>query len=115
MHEITGACHCGAVSISTPALPEKLVSCNCSICSRTGWLGAYYHPGEVTVAAGADDLSGYAHGDRAITFWRCSHCGIATHWTASAAPVDRMGVNARIFDREAWQDIPLEHVDGASW
>ncbi|WP_164115306.1 GFA family protein [Sphingorhabdus sp. Alg239-R122] len=115
MGKITGTCHCGAVAISVPSLPEKLVSCNCSICSRTGWLGAYYHPNDVTVDAKNDGMAGYVQGDRAITFWRCRHCGNATHWTALTAPEDRMGVNVRIFDRKLWQDVPLEQVDGASW
>jgi len=115
MKTVTGTCHCGTVSISAPELPRQLVSCNCSICSRTGWLGAYYHPRKITIAAKPDDMTGYVQGDRVITFWRCSYCGITTHWTAVAAPSDRMGINARIFDRKLWENIPLEHVDGASW
>ena len=35
---VTGSCHCGEVRIEAPGAPERLGSCNCSICRKTGWL-----------------------------------------------------------------------------
>ena len=110
-----GHCHCQAVTISVPDFPDKLSSCNCSLCSKTGWLGVYYHPDDVRVETGQDDLVSYVQGDRMIATWHCRHCGIATHWTPITAPLDRMGLNARMFSREVWENLPVEYVDGASF
>ena len=38
--EVRGSCHCGAVTIRVPHPPEWVGSCNCSLCSKTGWLVA---------------------------------------------------------------------------
>ena len=109
------SCHCKAVALSVPQLPEKLLSCNCSLCSKNGWLGVYYHPDDIRVETGQDKLVSYVQGDRMISTWHCSQCGTATHWTPITAPDDRMGVNARMFDREVWENLPVEYVDGSSF
>lgn len=111
----TVRCHCKAVAITVPNLPDRVLSCNCSLCSKTGWLGIYYHPNDVNVETGTDDLVSYVQGDKIIATWHCRHCGIATHWTPITAPDDRMGLNARMFDREVWEGLPVEYVGGASF
>ncbi len=35
-----GSCHCGAVRLTLPALPDKATKCNCSICRRINGLWA---------------------------------------------------------------------------
>tara|TARA_R110002126_G_scaffold44671_7_gene127087 strand:+ start:17614 stop:17976 length:363 start_codon:yes stop_codon:yes gene_type:complete len=112
---LTGRCHCGAVTISVPAPPEQVSRCNCSLCRKTGWIGGYWHPDAVTVAAATDTLHPYVQGDRMITTWHCGTCGIASHWTPITAPPDRMGVNMRLFDPTDWQHLPVQKVDGASF
>jgi hypothetical protein len=47
--EVRGSCHCGAVKLRVPHAPEWVGSCNCSLCTKTGWLVAYYPDDAVTV------------------------------------------------------------------
>ena len=35
---VVGSCHCGAVRIAVPGAPEWVGSCNCSFCTKAGWL-----------------------------------------------------------------------------
>ena len=112
---VKGSCHCGAVQITVAAPPEQVTRCNCSLCSKTGWIGGYWHPDDVQVAASTEALTAYVQGDRMITTWHCATCGSPTHWTPRTAPPDRMGVNMRMFDPEEWQHLPVREVDGASF
>lgn len=110
-----GQCHCGAVQVTVPGPPEEVLRCNCSLCRKTGWIGGYWHPDEVTVEARPDALNAYVQGDRMITTWSCTTCGCFSHWTPRTAAADRMGVNMRMFTPEDWQHLPVRDVDGASY
>jgi hypothetical protein len=57
---IATTCHCGAVRISIPRVPETLTHCDCSICRRYGTLWAYYAKDEVKIEAapGTTEWSG---------------------------------------------------------
>jgi len=113
--ELHGSCHCGAVQIIVAAPPGQVSHCNCSLCRKTGWIGGYWHPDDVTIYAQPEALNAYVQGDRMITLWHCQTCGTHTHWTPITAPPERMGVNMRIFVSEDWQHLPVQEVDGASF
>ena len=115
MSEIEGSCHCGAVRIIVPQAPAELLQCNCSLCRKTGWIGAYWDPADVRIDAGPGILNSYVQGDRTIRLWNCGTCGSHTHWTPLTAPPDRMGVNARMFTPGALGDVPVRLVDGAAF
>lgn len=115
MSELIGSCHCGAVQITVPGPPGEVLQCNCSLCRKTGWIGGYWHPKRVVIAADPGMLNSYVQGDRTIDFHTCARCGTATHWTPLTAPRDRMGVNMRLFEPADWQHLPVRRVDGASF
>lgn len=107
---LEATCHCGAVRIEVPRVPEQLTSCNCSICRRLGWIVAYYGMSEVTIHGETDT---YAWGDRMLRFHRCRVCGCATHWWPENPTRDRMGVNARLLPPEALAGSRIRRFDGA--
>ncbi len=117
-----GSCHCGAIYITVPQPPSGVLQCNCSHCTKTGWIGGYWRPDAVTIEVSKDRsndnrddiLVPYVQGDKTITVWHCGICGCPTHWTPITAPPDRMGVNMRIFGPHEWSHIPVTQVDGAS-
>lgn len=109
-----GHCHCGAVTVAMIERPTQILQCNCTLCTRTGWMGVYGHPGNFHII-GAENCTAYVQGDRTITVWHCRTCGIATHWTPLTAPQNRMGVNIRLVDPELWSDIPIQQTDGRSY
>lgn len=112
MSEHHGSCHCGAVRLMLREDPVEAVSCNCSICRRIGGLWAYAEPAKITVeGAGV----AYRQGDCMLDTWHCGTCGCTTHWTPVDPAYQRMAVNLRMFDPALWQDLPIRHVDGASF
>lgn len=106
---ITGSCHCGAVALEVARAPERVTSCNCSICRRTGGLWGYYQPAEVTVTG---ETVAYVWGDRTLAFHHCGICGCGTHWTPLDPNGNRMGVNARMLGLDL-AAIPVTRFDGA--
>lgn len=78
---VEGSCHCGTVRIAVPGPPDWLASCNCSLCTKLGWLVAYYpDDGSVTVTG---ETVPYIWGDRMIAIHHCPTCGSGTHWQST--------------------------------
>jgi hypothetical protein len=93
---VKGSCHCGSVRIAVPGAPEWIGSCNCSVCTKLGWLVAYYpDDGSVTVEG---ETARYVWGDRMIALHHCPTCGCGTHWDSTGESYGRVGVNARLLD-----------------
>jgi hypothetical protein len=117
MRQLVVTCHCGAVRISVPAMPESIVECNCSICRRNGALWAFYSADTVQIVGHPEHTTQYIWGARSIRTMHCKTCGCATHWeTIDGGPTDRVGVNSRLLDLELLKGIRIRHFDGAdSW
>ncbi len=107
------SCHCGAIRLICDAPPAEITSCNCSICRRYGVLWAYYSPKQVRIEPADFATDTYMWDDRSIAFHRCKACGCVTHWSAVDPARDRMGVNARLMDREVVARARLRFLDGA--
>ncbi len=109
---LTATCHCGAVRVEVPRRPRTLTSCNCSICTRTGALWAYYRTAEVRVVARRGATQSYAWGEKCLRLVRCRTCGCVTHWEGT--PIrPRMGVNARNLAADVIASIRVRRLDGA--
>jgi hypothetical protein len=99
---VQGSCHCGAVRIAVPGAPEWVASCNCSFCTKAGWLVAYYpDDGGVQIEG---ETARYVWGDRMINLHHCPTCGCGIHWDSTGESYGRVGVNARLLDGFALRD-----------
>ena len=90
-----GSCHCHSVRLLLTALPEQVVACDCSLCSRRGMLWAHYADNEVAVEGFTE---GYEWGDETISFRHCPKCGCTTHWESRVRTGGSVAVNARLID-----------------
>lgn len=112
--KIKGSCHCGAVSFAYLGRPERLVSCNCSICRRLRPLLAHGTSNNISIQAAEDATLAYVQGDKLLAYHSCRICGCTTHWDSVAAESPRnMAVNMALADPEDIADIPIRHFDGA--
>ncbi len=113
---IKASCHCGAVKLNVPTPPENISVCNCSVCTKIGGLWAYYNPANVTIKCPRSAIDTYIWGDKSIQFCRCKTCGCTTHWESiDPEYTERMGINARMMTGLSLDQIPVRHVDGASY
>ena len=114
MPTVSGSCHCGAVRIEVPSVPERVTDCNCSLCRRLGALWAYYEVGTVRVEGHPEKTSEYIWGDKTLRTVRCATCGCITHWEPlNPALTGRHGVNIRNFDPKILASVTIRRFDGA--
>ena len=72
------SCHCGRVTytVNTPSISENdVLSCNCSICSRSAYLHVDVPRGKVVFHSGFDDLVTYRFGTKTVQHKFCPNCG----------------------------------------
>ena len=72
-----GNCHCGAVkfTVKIPSLTDlEVMSCNCSLCTRNGYLLIYPERKDIVFHSGYDNLSSYSVLHKNIHKF-CSTCG----------------------------------------
>ena len=112
-----GACHCGAVRLTLPSMPETATRCNCSLCRRVGAVWAYFAFGTVVIEGHPERTVDYVQGDRTLRTIRCSTCGVVTHWEPlPPEPGARHGVNLNNFDPKLVESVRVRRFDGAdSW
>ena len=62
--EASGGCHCGAVRFrfTLPVAEVELLDCNCSICSRTGFLHLIVPHSDFELQTPRDALTSYRFG-----------------------------------------------------
>ena len=111
---IKANCHCGAVKLEVPNLPEKFLECNCSTCGRYGAKWAYYPPEDVKVITEPDGTQAYIWGDKDLAFHHCKNCGCMTHYTTTEKyDKPKVALNGRMLtDRKQLDSIPSRHFDG---
>jgi hypothetical protein len=89
---INGSCHCGAVTFSFAAEPERLTECNRSVCRRIGALWAHATAAEVHVSRPDDGTIAHVWGTRPLLS--------APAESAAVRPTGRTSIEARAF---AWR------------
>ena len=77
----TGGCHCGRVRFEVTAPARLQVSdCNCSICSKSGYLHLIVPKSRFKLLSGEDWLTTYEFNTRTAKHLFCSACGIKSFY-----------------------------------
>lgn len=110
-----GSCHCGAVRIEVEA-PEdvEVVECNCSICSRTGYLHLIVPRAAMRLLCGEDQLTLYTFNTGAAKHYFCRVCGCKPFYVPRSHP-QGWSVNLRCLDRATIRSVTVRPFDGANW
>ncbi len=111
----TGGCHCGRVRFEVVAPEEIDVSeCNCSICSKSGYLGLIVPQSRFKLLKGADYLTSYTFNTGVARHLFCSHCGIKSFYVPRSHP-EGYNVNARCLDRGTVKKMTIRPSNGLKW
>jgi hypothetical protein len=109
-----GSCHCGKTQFSVEGALEQVIECNCSHCSRKGYLLWFVGRDELKVTSGEDQLATYLFNKHAIEHKFCPSCGCAPFGRGRGEFANKAAVNVRCLqdiDLKALQIVP---VDGKS-
>ena len=109
-----GSCHCGAVryEVQAPAQIE-CHKCNCSICSRSGYLHLIVPASKFRLLQGEDYLTTYTFDSGEAKHRFCKVCGIKSFYIPRSNP-DGIDVNVRCLDPQP-ERIDIELFDGENW
>ncbi|HEY5959018.1 MAG TPA: GFA family protein [Polyangiaceae bacterium] len=99
MSRYQGGCHCGAVRFEAELELDRLTSCNCSICGRSGTILAFVPASDFKQSSGEDSLTDYQFGKHSIHHAFCRHCGIKSFARGKNRDgSDMVAVNVRCLD-----------------
>ncbi|CAI7573088.1 unnamed protein product [Penicillium discolor] len=115
----SGNCHCGAVrftfTISPPLHEYPTNNCNCSICTKNGYLLVYPFTKDFTIEKGEDVLKEYRFAERKAKHQFCGECGSSCFIRVPEEgfpPVT--AVNVRLLQDVDIEKLILNKVDGRS-
>ncbi|KAJ6515277.1 glutathione-dependent formaldehyde-activating enzyme [Mycena sanguinolenta] len=116
--EYHGSCHCGAFQFTLAVPPiEEALMCNCSICSKNGYLWTFPRRSQFAVVKGDEEttLKSYLFGKRGMAHKFCPTCGTSVMEVRMPGCSDEgapeIGINIRAlqdFDLDALKIEPFE-------
>jgi hypothetical protein len=111
----TGGCHCGRVRFEVIA-PAKLevADCNCSICSKFGYLHLIVPADRFKLISGREALSTYSFNIHIAKHFFCSTCGVKSFYVPRSHP-DGISVNVRCIDSDTIESMSIKPFDGREW
>jgi len=108
-----GGCHCGRVRFEVDAPAELPVDdCNCSMCSRFGYLHLIVPADRFRLVQGRDALTTYTFNTGTAKHHFCSTCGVKSFYQPRSHP-DSWSINANCIDPPV--ELAIEHFDGREW
>jgi hypothetical protein len=111
----SGGCHCGSVRFEVIAPKRLTVSdCNCSICSKSGYLHLVVPADRFKLLSGSDAISSYTFNTQTAKHLFCSVCGIKSFYVPRSHP-DGISVNARCIDSETIEGLTITPINGREW
>jgi len=109
-----GGCHCGRVRFRVTADLDGVTYCNCSICTKKGFLHLIVALDRFELVSGRDELSTYQFNTNTARHTFCRHCGMHPFYVPRSDP-DKIDVNVRCLDDVDLAVIPIKQFDGRNW
>ena len=110
----SGSCHCGAVRFEVDAPdPLRVQRCNCSICTKSGFLHLIVPRARFRIVAGEDRLTTYTFNTGVAKHYFCATCGMKPFYVPRSNP-DGMDVNVNCLDPVP-NGLVVESFDGQNW
>jgi hypothetical protein len=111
----SGGCHCGRVrfEVRVPADVE-VTECNCSMCSKAGYLHLIVPREQFTLLRGEDALTTYTFNTGTAKHRFCKVCGVKSFYVPRSHP-DGFSVNLRCLDPGTIRNVRVVPFNGQEW
>jgi hypothetical protein len=94
---------------------EGAMTCNCSICSKTGTMLTFTPAASFELLSGADALTDYQWGKKRLHHLFCSRCGVRSFGRGVGPDgIEMVAINVRCLDDVDLAAIPVKKYDGRS-
>ncbi|MEP4146794.1 MAG: GFA family protein [Halioglobus sp.] len=110
----SGSCHCQAIKFEVEAPEEvELERCNCSHCSKAGYLHLIVPLSKFTLLSGEDYISTYTFNTGVAQHSFCKVCGMKPFYIPRSNP-DGIDVNVNCLDTKP-PVMTIVDFDGQNW
>ncbi|MEA5504317.1 GFA family protein [Halotia wernerae UHCC 0503] len=109
-----GGCHCGAVRFRVVVEDHKVDDCNCSICTKKGFLHLIVPQEQFTLLKGENELTTYRFNTGIAQHKFCCTCGMHPFYIPRSHP-DGIDVNVRCLDGDVIKNFQIVPFDGQNW
>ncbi|WP_375205195.1 GFA family protein [Hyphococcus sp.] len=116
MKSVEGGCHCGVVRFKADVDLSQTMECNCSHCSKKGFVLTFTPADHFKVTSGEDNLTEYRFNKKQIAHLFCSTCGVQA-FGRGAMPdgTKTAAINVRCIDDIDLAALKPQQVDGKSF
>lgn len=110
-----GSCHCKRVKfeVEAPKLLEAL-ECNCSICSKSGYLHLIVPKSRFKLIKGKESLSTYTFNTGVAKHTFCKVCGIKPFYIPRSNP-DGYSINVNCLNKSTIDEVNVRQFNGQDW
>jgi hypothetical protein len=111
----TGGCQCGQVRYEVTGDIQEVMSCNCSRCSKLGWLLAFVPVEKFSLLSGQNATKDFQFNKHAIHHLFCANCGIESFARGKGPDgTEMVAINVRCVDDLDIRTLKVKQVDGRS-
>jgi len=111
----SGGCHCGKVKYEVTAELERVMECNCSICSKKGNRLCFVGADQFQLLSGEDDLTDYQFNKHIIHHLFCKSCGIGSFARGKGPKgAEMVAINVRCLEDVDPASLKITQFDGKS-
>lgn len=116
MTTYSGSCHCGEIAYEVEGTLSDAMECNCSHCSRKGYLLWFVPRDKLTIRTPTDTLATYTFNKHVIQHHFCSHCGCAPFGEGKDPKGNAVAaINVRCLQDVDRSTLKIIQVDGRSF
>jgi len=110
-----GSCHCGNVRYEVNTDLKSVMACNCSICSRSGYLLTFVPEDQFKLLSGEGKMTDYQFNKKNVHHLFCSTCGVRS-FGRGTGPGGRamVAINVRCLEGVDPAHLDIKFVDGKS-
>jgi len=110
-----GSCHCGQIAFEVEGQLGAVLECNCSLCTKKGFLLWFVPRDKFTLKTPESSLSTYTFNKHVIKHQFCSTCGTQAFAFADGPDgTPTAAVNVRCLDGVEVADLERKPYDGRS-
>lgn len=111
----SGSCHCGNVRFEVKSDLAEVIACNCSICSKAGYVLTFVGADAFELLQGEDATTDYQFGKKHIHHRFCTTCGVRAYGHGAGRDGSVMyAINVRCLDGVDLSTLSIRQVDGKS-
>lgn len=107
-----GSCHCGEILYEINANINYVIMCNCSFCSKKGWLIIHIDNESFKLIKGDKYLGDYQFAKKRVNHFTCINCGISV-FSKGIIEDNKLiyAINTYCLDNIDLKKIEIKHFD----